>query len=278
MKILTPLDPINESDVEPFLVVKSDSYIRGYQDAIPVTTFNEFCDACRGNEVDALYSFSYNRVEWESFTDRYKRMNWPDDIIYYKKGNCVDFAVFMHYFFENFDIDHVIGFVSFIDIERAVMRIGHAFPIFKRNNRYWLWNYFGSGDQDFDINGPFVSYDHAIEKTAPYFSVLYSSELRLKSYDSYAKDCVQTYLDRHDLKFLNQYYNQSHWTQDNILTQNPKIREVLDQAVQKAREYHNSIIDLDDMQVQYMFRHIPTDFGIKKVFQHLRGTGLIHKW
>lgn len=278
MKILTPLAAINESDAEPFLVIKPDSYIRNYKDAIPVNTFKEFCDACQGNELYALYSFYHNKVTYAPLNNEPKRMNWPDDVIYHKEGNCVDFAVFMHYFFEIFDIDHVIGFVSFIDIEQAMIRTGHAFPIFQRDNRYWLWNYFGSGYEEFDINGPFVSYDHAIEKTAPYFSVLYSSVMKKDKNMLYAKDCVKTYLNRNDLKFLDKHYNQSYLSQNDILLQSPKIVEVLQQAVKKTQEYHNSIINLDDMHVDYMFRHNPTDFGIKNIFQRFRGIGLIHKW
>lgn len=229
----------------------------------PVTTFYDFCDVCGFDPISVLRSFSFNQVHWEQF-DYAKPMRWPDHIIQHKVGNCVDFAVFMHYYFQFHNIEHGIGFVSFIDTDRLQLRMGHAFPIYKEKNKYWIWNYFGDERIEYsDINGPFDKVPEIMFDAAPYFSVLYNSSTKSDISQQYSREYDWTYLDEKDLKFLNRFENQVYLSQNDILLESPKIRDLIQRIVNDLEERKTSSLDIIDITPAHMFRKYPTEFGIK---------------
>lgn len=254
---------------EEFIVCKyPDGNLFNNPTHTPVTTFYDFCEVCGYDPLSVLMSFSLNHVSWEQF-GRAKIMNWPENIIANKIGNCVDFAVFMHYYFRHFNIEHGIGFVSFIDIDRMMLRMGHAFPIYKDNNKYWIWNYFGDERIEYsDINGPFNKVPDIMFDAAPYFSVLYNSTLKGDIAQQYSREYDWTYLDERDLAFLDRYLNQTYLTQNDILLQSPKIKKLIERIVLDIEQKKSSsgIIDITPSQ---MFRKSPTSDGIKSFFNHL---------
>lgn len=260
----------------------TESIGSGYK-IIPVDNFYDFCEVCKFSPLSALYSFVKNHVTWVPI-DGHHPINWPDDIIRKKEGNCVDFAIFMHYLFETFGVDHVIGFVAFMDMERFYFQTGHAVPLYKDGGKYWMWNYFGDqGEAYCDINGPFSSYGEMMNDVAPYFSVLYNSATNLEIQDQAIREYDWTYLDSKQLKFLDRYMNQTYISQNDVLLQSPEIVNLLercrdtmiDRQKNSHNRYSNDIIDITPPAL--LFRKTPKENGIKSFlfkFSHkaLRGV------
>ena len=150
-----------------------------------VTNFEEFLNKSQGNPLIVLLSFNQNGISWEepggiNLGINHKPVRWPDFIIQHGYGNCVDFALFFHFFASSFGISNSLGFVAFLNRISGERQIGHCFPIFRGvEGAYWVWNYHSPGYGD--INGPFETEEDAASECSIYFSVLYNGILQSSS-------------------------------------------------------------------------------------------------
>ena len=217
-----------------------------------VCNFEEFCQACDGDAIKALLSFSENNVYWEEpegigLGVNRKPVRWPDDIIKFRCGNCVDFALFFHFFASAFDIPHSMGFVAFLNSLNGSRQIGHCFPIFQGPDHfYWIWNYHSAGFGD--INGPFETEEKAASEGSIYFSVLYNGLIKVARGEVSAlapRQAFYSIVSQAELeRVVDRKYGHS-VQQIELLAQLPSLR-TFNQMVRRAGEdVKGKSIDLD---------------------------------
>lgn len=139
-----------------------------------VRSFDDFCLHVTSPK-EAMISFIMNDMKYEPAQGK-RAMYWPEILMSKKEGNCFDFGVFMHLFFQKRGIEHALGFSLNLGRSSALPIPGHCFAIFRSSidGNLWIWNYFAQ--RQGDINGPFKTYEEIADEAGSYFSILYNSE------------------------------------------------------------------------------------------------------
>lgn len=225
---------------------------------------------------EVLLSFIKNDVKYEDPQKTGKRpMYWPDDIIRNKVGNCLDFAVFMHFYFQKRGIEHALGFT--INIGRTFGQLveGHSFPIFRSNidGNLWIWNYFAR--KQADINGPFKTYKEIEDEAGPYFSVLYNSETYNLPIGISPRDAVTpvtAIVDEDELKkYIDKAYTSNdRRTQTEITNDTPSI-----QKKQVEFTYYRDAIQAGNIlrRTLQIFMPAPKERNIQAMFRAFSDHG-----
>ncbi len=170
---------------KPFILWSKDHPERYGENGIIVRDFDDLCKKTSSETVaeDILDSFEKSEIHWNGYNGANRPVIWPDELMMWHDGCCLDFAIFAHMIFDYHDIDHAIGFIGYREkIPTGYPLDGHAFVLYIQNSQTYIWNYFGYDTERniayFDINGPFLDYQHALQYVAPYFSVLYQSQTK----------------------------------------------------------------------------------------------------
>lgn len=195
--------------------------------------------------ADLLETFRGNMIQYTDVNE-YTKISWPKDIIANHAGNCVDISIFAHKFFSLNNIEHAIGFTMFVDeIYGTSKQIGHAFPIFKENNKYHILNYFYSGVGD--INGYFLSFEEAADKAGRYFDILYKSEysMNVDPNNNIPRTAISTALigNKYDLRFIDDNYDKD-ILQTKLLDKSYKITELKNLVQNIRKERYNKAVGM----------------------------------
>ena len=202
-----------------------------------VNDFNEFCKEMGYDPISVLYTFHYNHLEW--MTNPTKFVFWPDMIIQQKKGRCFDFALFMHYYFQYFEINHMIGFISLLH-PKTFECTNHAFPIYQNNSgNYDIWQYSGGTEDDLSLSMIFGNVDspfELLEKSKSIFAGLFNIR-KIEDYDT--RLACTCYMTEKEMEGFDKFKNKKNIYQQQLLNltdKHHKMAEQLDQIKQRMQK------------------------------------------
>ena len=130
-------------DNEDYIEESNDysKYTRSYK------SFDEFCKYIRTPE-EVMNWYKINQIKWNAPDKNYhyykKPVNWPDDLIKLKEGNCFDHSLFMYYFCKKHHIDNYI--VRFV-----------RYRLSRTTNEWWFMHHFVT---ILKLNAGWVAFDY----------------------------------------------------------------------------------------------------------------------
>lgn len=147
--------------------------------------YNSLEEFCNGkdmqNPLNWIKYFDQNLSYVDNAMFNNRQVIWPDMLLKYEEGNCVDFALFTYFVVDYFKqrmihMDSAIAFINTLPerYDPAVpdakqYMYGHAVPLVLVNENTYVINYDGKNNSY--IYGPFSSYDYAFNLLCGYLSL-----------------------------------------------------------------------------------------------------------
>ena len=237
-----------------------------------VRSFDEFCSHV-SSPKEAMISFIMNGVGYEAAVKK-RTMYWPEILMSKKEGNCFDFGVFMHFFFQKKGIEHALGFSLNLGRSSALPIPGHCFPVFRSpiDGNLWIWNYFAP--KQGDINGPFETYEEIADEAGSYFSILYNSENYagpIASHPREARIPLTTIVREEELQIIDQAYSiKDVRLQDEISGSLPSVQRMQMQFM----DYRDALLKGSPLRrVVELFWPNPAERSIQSMFREFFKNG-----
>lgn len=176
---------------EPFHVYKKiASLVKKATKKEPVDNFDEFCIKMGYDPESVLYTLHYNNLKWNKEPDGF--VFWPDMVIQKKEGRCFDFALFMHYYFQYFNVEHILGFMALIN-PKTLKTVTHAFPIYQSHlGKYYVWHFDGEDISESAILGGLDSPFDVLEVFKSIFVDIYDAYKPKNCNFSLGRACYMT--------------------------------------------------------------------------------------
>ena len=182
--------------------------------------FNQFCMYIKTPE-DLMKWLIYNKVIWdrtgnESIDPNDYPFSFPDDIIKHKTGICYDIALFVYYFCKRQNIPCRIARIAIylkLKDSSEYWCWGHITSFYKYNGRFYAFQY-SENEKDSKIEGPYSSWDNAIEEYSKSFYDIYYAYIAKHYKVSDIKGPYKGYVKYEGYKYFDLIYNNHNITQN----------------------------------------------------------------
>lgn len=264
MSIYTPFlyrpfrEDVNKSDEAFYVYTRMAGFWNKAFKKEAVSNFDEFCDKMGYDPINVLYTFYYNHLKWN--TDPNGPVFWPNMVIKKKEGRCFDFALFMHYYFQHFDVDHIVCFISVLH-PKTLDPLNHAFPIYfdAKSNKYQIWQFDGGTEDDIPDSDIIDGKDSPFELLED-FKVLFIGMICSNQKVAYNPQLGKAwYLDEKEIENLDRFKNRPNIYQipllDGVTDKRLKTYKEINQVKQKLQK--GFVVDhrTEEEQVQDLMRN-----------------------